>query len=105
MDASYKRLEVEDLSKIENPILLDVREAFELEISRLDGIVEIPMREIPSRFGELDKERPIVVVCRSGNRSAQVAMFLVSQGFADVYNLEGGMNAYARRVDTSKRAY
>ncbi len=86
-------------------VILDVREEYELETSRLDGLTHIRLGEVPERFGELDKDADIVVVCRSGNRSGKVTEFLVKQGFAHVRNLDGGMNAWARDVDPTMSEY
>ena len=57
----------------EKPCVLDVREDWELAIARLDPVVHIPMNQIPERLAELPKTGPIVVLCRSGARSMQVA--------------------------------
>ena len=87
------------------PVLLDVREDWELAIARLDGVLHIPMGEVPARLGELAPEREIVVLCRSGGRSAQVARFLQQQGFRDVWNLAGGILAWAEQLDPSLAQY
>lgn len=86
-------------------VLLDVREAEELEISVLPGVLAIPMGEVAGRISELDPTRETVVVCRSGARSGQVTEYLAAMGFRDVKNLTGGMNAWAREVDPSLRVY
>ena len=88
-----------------NPILLDVREPDELEISRLDGVTLIPMGEIPDRYTELDPNSDIVLVCRSGSRSAKVMAFLDEMGFTRLRNLDGGMNAWATEIDPSLPVY
>lgn len=95
----------DELAAGARPVLLDVREADELEISRLPGIVHLPMGEVAERLGELDSTAPTVVVCRTGNRSGRVAEFLVGQGFTDVRNLVGGMNAWAEVVDPTMPTY
>jgi sulfur-carrier protein adenylyltransferase/sulfurtransferase len=87
------------------PLLLDVREAAEREISVLPGDVHIPMSEVPARLGEIDAERRIVVYCRTGNRSGQVVRYLQNAGFEDVRNLAGGINAWAETVDPSLPVY
>lgn len=87
------------------PRLLDVREADELEISHLPGIVHVPLASLPARLGELDREADWVVICRVGGRSAQATAFLMGQGFAHVRNLAGGMNGYAEAVDPSMPRY
>ena len=89
----------------EAPRVLDVREAHELEISSLPFAVHIPMGEVPARLGELDPEAPLVVMCRSGGRSMQVARFLEARGFRSVSNLAGGILAWGERIDPSLRPY
>lgn len=85
--------------------LLDVRGEDELEISKLDGIVHIPMGEVPLRHEELAKDADIVVICRTGNRSEKVAGFLDKSGYPQVRNLIGGMNGWAETVDPSMETY
>lgn len=87
------------------PRLLDVREADELEICKLDDIVHIPIGEIPSRLNELDKDAEWVVVCHGGTRSGKVTAFLQQQGFENVRNLAGGMTDYSRKVDPTIPVY
>jgi len=87
------------------PALLDVREPWEIQTVSLPNITAIPMNQIPARIDELDPEAEIVCVCHHGGRSAQVAMFLGSRGFNRLYNLQGGMDAYARIVDPSLPTY
>jgi len=86
-------------------LLLDVREPDELEISRLAEVIAIPMGEIPTRVAELDRDANIVVVCRSGGRSAQIVAYLQAAGFPNVRNLDGGMNAWATQIDPSLPVY
>lgn len=87
------------------PLVLDVREGWELDVARIPDVLHIPMGEIPSRLGELDATREIVVLCRSGGRSMQVAQFLDRNGFKSVANLTGGILAWSHEVDPSVRAY
>jgi len=87
------------------PLLLDVREAWELEIARLPGAVHIPMPEVPGRLAEIDRSRNVVVMCRSGGRSLKVAQFLEAQGYPSVANLTGGILAWARDVDPTLATY
>ncbi len=74
-------------------LALDVRELDEWEAGRVAGAVHIPMSELPVRQGEIPQDRPIVVVCRSGSRSAYVTEGLVRAGY-DAANLGGGMKAW-----------
>ncbi len=94
-----------ELASENPPVLLDVREAQELEISRLPNVLHIPMNLIPARASELNPSDPIVVVCRSGNRSRQVAQYLMGRGFKNVRNLSTGMNGWAREVDPTIQTY
>lgn len=87
------------------PLLLDVREDWEVEYCAIRGSVCIPLGELSARLGELDRERTIVAVCHHGLRSAAAARFLLSQGFAQVFNLRGGIDAWAASVDTGMRRY
>jgi Dinucleotide-utilizing enzymes involved in molybdopterin and thiamine biosynthesis family 2 len=85
--------------------LIDVREAFEYEIARIDGARLIPLGEIAERVSELQRERPIVVHCHSGRRSAEAVRLLQQRGFANVYNLEGGIDAWSDQIDSNVPKY
>lgn len=85
-------------------ILLDVREDWELGIAKVPGIVHIPMGEVSSRLAELDAAKEIVVLCRSGRRSADVAQFLEQHGYRSI-NLAGGILAWGRDLDPTLPAY
>jgi rhodanese-related sulfurtransferase len=73
--------------------VLDIREPFEWEQGTLPGATLIPMGEIPARIGEFDVDEALLVVCRSGGRSQQVAIYLTANGFSRVANMAGGMKA------------
>jgi adenylyltransferase/sulfurtransferase len=85
--------------------LVDVREPFELEICRLDGALHIPLRELPSRLGELDPRRDIVTVCHHGVRSLRAGEILRAARFGRVRSLRGGVDAWAAEVDTQMERY
>ncbi len=87
------------------PILLDVREPWELEIAAIQGALHIPMGQIPARHDELPADRPVICLCHHGVRSLQVGLFLQRQGFETVYNLRGGIDAWSREVDPSVAMY
>jgi rhodanese-related sulfurtransferase len=89
----------------DKPILLDVREAWECGICSIDGTIVIPMNDIPSRQNELDKETPIVTICHHGMRSQNVAFFLEQNGFNHITNLVGGIDAWARTIDSDMATY
>jgi rhodanese-related sulfurtransferase len=93
------------LPGVDQPLLLDVREPWEVAICALPGSTFIPMREIPARAGELDPARPIVCLCHHGMRSMQVAAFLEHRGFTNVSNLAGGIDAWSRDVDPGCPTY
>ena len=86
-------------------VLLDVREPSEYAICHIDDSVHIPMGEITRRLDELDESHEIVVLCHHGMRSMQVAMYLASNGFARIGNLEGGIDAWATAIDASMPRY
>lgn len=73
--------------------VLDVREDDEWRAGRIEGAHHIPLAQLPTRLDELDRQRPVVAVCRSGNRSGRAALFLQQRGF-DVVNLDGGVKAW-----------
>lgn len=104
-----KRMTVEDLHALQTSgrpfVLLDVRESSELTMAALPGAVHIPMRSVPARIGELNPGAEIAVMCHHGGRSEQVAHFLHARGFSNVHNVEGGIDAYALRVDPKVRRY
>jgi rhodanese-related sulfurtransferase len=87
------------------PLLLDVREPWEIQRCALDGAVHIPMGQIQTRLHELDPEKEIVVVCHHGLRSNMVASYLARNGFANLYNLSGGIDAWAREIDKDMAVY
>ncbi|MFL6566452.1 MAG: rhodanese-like domain-containing protein [Burkholderiales bacterium] len=89
----------------EKPLLLDVREPWEHEKARIDGSTLMPMRELPSRIGQIDEDKEVVAICHHGGRSMQVAMFLEKQGFKRVHNLVGGIDAWSRTVDPAVPLY
>jgi len=85
--------------------LIDVREPFEYEIARIDGSKLIPLGEIAERADELQREQTIVVHCHSGSRSAEAVRLLQQRGFTNVYNLEGGIDAWSNEIDPSVPKY
>jgi rhodanese-related sulfurtransferase len=90
-------------------LLLDVREAWEVQLARIDmkGVkaLHIPMNQVPQRLDELAALQPIVCICHHGARSAQVVAFLQRQGQAQVYNLAGGVDAWSTQVDRAVPRY
>jgi len=85
--------------------LLDVREPHELQISAIPNAVNIPLGQLAARLSELDSADEMVIFCKSGSRSARGLELLASAGFKKVKNLKGGINAWAREVDTNLPLY
>jgi len=85
--------------------LVDVREPHELQISHITGATNIPLGQLAARLSELDSAEDMVLFCKSGSRSARALELLVSAGFKKVKNLKGGINAWAREVDTNLPVY
>jgi adenylyltransferase/sulfurtransferase len=101
-------LELKERLDGDQPLLLvDVREAFEREIADLPdhGQRRIPLGELPGRAQELDRDRPLVLYCRTGSRSAWAARFLQAQGFEAVWNLSGGVMRWREEIDPTLQAY
>jgi rhodanese-related sulfurtransferase len=86
-------------------VLLDVRQPEEIALASVPGAVEIPMREVQLRVREIPRGKPVVVMCHLGDRSSRIARFLVTDGYQEVYNLEGGIDAYALVVDQAVQRY
>ncbi len=78
------------------PLLVDVRERGEFADVRAPGAVLVPMSEFAARAGELPRDRPLMMVCHLGGRSAAAAGFLIRSGWSDVVNVTGGMDAWER---------
>jgi sulfur-carrier protein adenylyltransferase/sulfurtransferase len=85
--------------------LIDVREPHEVEISSLPGEELIPLGQLAARLQELDSSQEMVLFCKTGSRSTRALELLVSAGFKKVKNLKGGINAWAREVDTKLPVY
>ncbi|SPE29006.1 putative adenylyltransferase/sulfurtransferase MoeZ (Includes: Sulfur carrier protein CysO adenylyltransferase; Sulfur carrier protein CysO sulfurtransferase) [Candidatus Sulfotelmatomonas gaucii] len=84
--------------------ILDVREPYEYQIANIGGKL-IPQNEVPQRLAEIDRNREIIVHCRSGARSQRIAEFLAAQGYPNVKNLAGGVLAWADQIDPKVQKY
>ena len=86
-----------------------MREPWELQTAsvRPDGfeLVAMPMRSVPARYLELERDRPIACLCHHGARSAQVAHFLIQNGFTAVVNIHGGIDAWSQQRDPGVPTY
>lgn len=89
----------------EAPFLLDVRELWEYERCHIADARLVPMGSIPAHLAELDPARETVVICHHGVRSYHVARFLENNGFNNVINLSGGVDAWAKEVDRTMPLY
>ena len=94
-----------DYARSGDVVLLDVREHDELAIAAVQDALHIPMREVPARLAELDPAKPLVVMCHSGGRSRRVAEFLKGNGFPNVLNLSGGIDAWSTQIDSRVPRY
>ena len=84
--------------------LLDVRQPKEYEAGHLAGAKLIPIRELPDRMNELDKDKPLIVYCAVGGRSKAAAQLLAGREFREVYNLRGGIKAWEGEQATGPEA-
>lgn len=110
MDPDFE-VNVQDVKKMMDSgqkfLLLDVRQPQEYEHVNIEGSKLIPLKELGQRIGELSgyEDQPIVVHCHHGGRSMQATLFLRNQGFNDVKNMAGGMDAWSVQIDPSKPRY
>jgi len=88
----------------EDVFVLDVREPYEYQIANIGGTL-IPQNDVPQRLAEIDRNREIVVQCRSGQRSQRIAEFLAQAGYQKVSNLAGGILAWADEIDPKMQKY
>ena len=85
---------VESLRQQPEVMLIDVREPDEYQAGHIPGAVLIPLRDLPNHLNEIPKDKTVVAVCHSGNRSAKATDFLRQTGFDNVHNMQGGMVAW-----------
>lgn len=97
--------EYDALRRAKTPhFLLDVRQPEEYAAARIEGAILIPLAELPGRLAALPKDKPLVVMCHHGMRSAHAVHHLREAGF-DALNLSGGIDAWSREVDSSVPLY
>ncbi len=109
IDTDMKSITVSELKKYQDEgtayQLIDVREPYEYEIVHINGEL-IPMGEIADQVDKIARDKPVIMQCRSGRRSADVIRMLEEKhGFDNLYNLEGGILAWAKEIDPSKPQY
>ncbi|MGD1006991.1 MAG: rhodanese-like domain-containing protein [Ignavibacteriaceae bacterium] len=95
----------EMLLKEEDIKLIDVREQWEHNIARINGSELAPVRTFSEYYKKLDVNEKIVVFCHHGSRSYKVCQFMIQNGFKNIYNLEGGINAWSLEIDNSISQY
>jgi adenylyltransferase/sulfurtransferase len=93
------------MDKGDKVFLLDVREPHEYSLAKIEGSVLIPLGELPTSLEKLDQDTEIVALCKMGMRSADAVMFLLQQGFSNVKNLVGGIDAWSVEIDQSVPRY
>lgn len=104
-----KEISVQELKKKiddkEDFQLIDVREEYEFEICNLNGEL-IPMAYVLENVDKISREKPVIVYCKSGRRSAVIIIELEKRfGFTNLYNLKGGILEYAKEVDPTLEQY
>jgi len=87
------------------PLLLDVRQPWEVDVCKIENSVFIPMAQIPSRIDSLAPDQETVVICHHGIRSRSVGRYLEQNGFNNVINLSGGVAQWAKTVDSQMLTY
>lgn len=94
-----KEIDIEGLQSLQdagNCILIDVRSDAEVARGMIDGAAHLPLHLLPMRAQDIRQDIPTVFYCQSGGRSAQACAFMTSRGYGNVYNLRGGIMAWAR---------
>ena len=86
-------------------MILDVREPWEVAICAIAGSINVPLSTLPHNLNRLPEAGPLVVLCHHGMRSMQAVAWLRQNGFENATNLQGGIDAWARQVDTSMATY
>jgi rhodanese-related sulfurtransferase len=85
---------VESVKDRDDVYLLDVREQWEYDEGHIPGINLLPMDEVPENLDQIPTDKSVIVTCRTGNRSGQVANYLRQQGFDNIHNMQGGIVAW-----------
>jgi len=93
------------LDKGDKLVLVDVREEWEYSLAKLDGSILIPLGTLPQSLARLTRDSEIIAICHHGMRSADATNFLLQQGFTNVKNLVGGIDAWSTQVDGTVPRY
>lgn len=86
------------LDNKEDMQLIDVRELFEFENGHIESEL-MPLNTVPQNLGKISKDKKVIMICRSGNRSGNAIRFMEGHGFNNLYNLKGGMLAWKKEID------
>ena len=111
MNETIQQLNVKSFAELwqsddkSKPVLLDVREPWEISFAHITGSLNIPMNQIPERLAELPKDTHLVLMCHHGGRSQSVAQFLAHNGFSQLSNLVGGIHAWSTEIDSDIATY
>ena len=109
MQSNGREIDVQMLAKMRADgsahTLLDIREPEEIEICAIADSLTIHMQEVPEHIEELPRDRPLIVMCHRGGRSAVVTDFLRESGFENAWNLAGGIDSWARLMDPGMERY
>ncbi len=89
----------------EKPLLIDVREVSEFAICAIDGSTNTPLQQLPDALNQLDPEQEYVLICHHGMRSQRAGEFLYNNGFRNLINLVGGIDAWASDIDPKMERY
>jgi len=103
-----KNLEAKEFNLLiqeNNTILIDVRESWEVEICKIAGAINIPMKEIASNYKELNRDNNLAIYCHHGIRSLKVIDFLKSKKYENLFNLKGGIDLWSVNIDNSIARY
>jgi rhodanese-related sulfurtransferase len=106
VDKSVHELQAALAQADANTLVLDVREPWEHDLCAIKPAVHLPLRELPTRWQQrIDPKQTIYVICHHGGRSRQAARFLKANGFPHVFNVTGGIHAWAQHIDPAMKTY
>lgn len=105
MIRDFSAIELDEYLEFNSPFILDVREQWEWDKCHFEDSTLMPMGQIMANLDQLDKTQEMVIVCHHGIRSMQVARYFDSIGFDNIINLRGGIDAWAKQVDSSMALY
>ena len=86
-------------------VLLDIREKWEFDIAHIKGCELFPLSQFKEKYHELERDKTYIVYCHTGGRSQSFCQYLAQQGFGNLYNLKGGVHAWALKIDNSLKTY